>query len=177
MYESSELELLRNAKDAEKTVMTSTNIPSDDEINAIVCYKYRLVDGNAERSINRAQYTINVINSLQFPLDVYRGLRVQPGKELRTVDNVGTHWTYNQHMFHSNHSLEWFSSDTGVNVILRGTVTVSDINWINTIYDIASDFGAEDEHKEYEIELKRDAIPSDIRIVSDKREYSNHESI
>ena len=150
----------------------SDTIPSPDAIVKGIKNKYAPGDYPYDsRCEARAKYTIDAIQSLQFPLTVYRGLKINPGNELRTTGDVGKHWTYNPDMFSSNKSLEWFSETSGMNVILSGTVMPSDVNWYMTVMDNSSDFSltGSTDHAEYEIELKRGHLPTDIKIYRDTR--------
>ena len=151
---------------------TSDTIPSPDDIVKVIKNKYAPGDYSYDSSCEaRAKYTIDAIQSLRFPLTVYRGLKINPGKDLRTTGDIGKHWTYNPDMFNSNKSLEWFSETSGMNVILSGAVMPSDVNWYMTVLDNSCDFSPNGsiDHAEYEIELKRGHLPTDIKIYRDTR--------
>lgn len=118
-------------------------------------------------------YVQSVIRGLNFPLGVWRGLYIPQGKTLRLDKDVGTHWTYNYDMFTSNKSPEWFTSEK-LNVILYGQVRQEQVNWNQTILDIASDYDpkrgyASTTRAEYEIELKKGEIPDNLEIWEDTR--------
>lgn len=143
--------------------------PTDSEIASVVEKTWGYHE-DCQGFINYAQ---SVIRSLTFPLDVWRGLYIPQGKTLRLDKDVGTHWTYNYDMFTSNKSPEWFTSEK-LNVILYGKVRQEQVNWNQTILDIASDYDpkrgyASPTRAEYEIELKKGEIPDNLEIWEDTR--------
>jgi hypothetical protein len=151
-------------------VHESTNkIPTDSEITSVLERRW----GFREECQDFIKYTQSVIRGFTFPLSVWRGVYVPPGKTLRLDSTVGTHWTYNYDMFTSNKSPEWFTAGK-LNVILYGHVRQEQVNWNQTILDIASDYDpkrgyASPTGAEYEIELKKGEIPDDLEIWEDTR--------
>lgn len=159
------------------TVMESTGgRPTDSEIDEIMKRTQWYGNGDSDWQepdyADRVSYVKGVLHGLQFPLRVWRGLRVPSGKELRIGTDVGTHWTYNYAMFDTNTSGEWFSRDK-LNVILSGVITDGTVNWKQTIIDLASDYdphhGGPGKNAEYEMELKRGIVPDEIEIWADYR--------
>lgn len=159
------------------TVMESAGgRPTDSEIDEIM--KRTQWYGNGDSGwqepdyADRVSYVKGALKGLKFPLRLWRGLRVPPGKELRMDTDVGTHWTYKYEMFDQNKSGEWFTADK-LNVILSGIVTESQVNWRQTVQDLASDYdpkrGYAGRDAEYEIELRRGEIPGELEIWSDYR--------
>lgn len=120
----------------------------------------------------RVAYVKRVIGALKFPLRVWRGLKLYPGKELRLGKDIGRYWTYNYDMFYRNKSEQWFANGKW-NVILTGTVTEDQVNWDATITALAGDYdpetGGARPNAECEICLKRDCIPSELEIDTDLR--------
>lgn len=150
--------------------------PTDSEIESILSDSNYGGHGDPDYRdpdyAERLEYVKGVLHGLQFPLRVWRGLRVPSGKELRIGTDVGTHWTYNYAMFDNNTSGEWFSRDK-LNVILSGVITDGMVNWKQTIIDLASDYdphhGGTGKNAEYEMELKRGIAPDEIEIWADYR--------
>lgn len=146
-------------------------VPSDDYIEQVLRHTQYGGSGYPEYEepnfADRVEYTKNVIKSLKFPLRVWRALKVNPGNKLRLGADVGKHWTYNKDMF-NGHKGEYEFSNGHYNVVLTGTVTPDQVNWAQTIQDNASDYDTNNRcafpTAEYEIELKRDMVPSDIAV-------------
>ena len=149
-----------------------TGVPTDETIDNIMSNTIfaHLQEPAFE---DRVKYVKGVIHSKQFPLRVFRALRIPRGKELKLDDAVGEHWTYDYTLFDRHDGLYGFSSNR-YNVILSGMVTPDQINWPQTIINNAADFNAETyccyKNAEHEIELKRGTIPHDLEIWSDERE-------
>lgn len=148
---------------------STSDIPTDAEIAAVIEKRW----GFREECPDFIKYAQSVIRGFKFPMNVWRGLYLPQGKQLRLDGTVGTHWTYNYDMFTSNKSAEWFASGK-LNVILYGKIRPEQVNWNQTILDIATDYDpkrgyASPTGAEYEIELKKGEIPDDLEIWEDTR--------
>lgn len=118
------------------------------------------------------EYAKNWVNSLKFPLQVYRGIVVDDvtkklyGGDGINMDKLGRHWTTDPKMFFNNGTI----GNSKMNFIFVCTVDENDIDWANTMdmfmyYSIPNktQYGA---YPENEIYLKKNAKPKDVKVYS-----------
>jgi hypothetical protein len=109
------------------------------------------------------QKIVNFVNSLEFPLKVYRGLQAYGKSFSVDLERPGRHWTVDTKLFTSSNSR--FKSVTH---ILCGYVDEDDVDWGHTIdtfahYSLRPSYGA---YPEMEVTLKKNVVPRGLAEVS-----------
>lgn len=106
---------------------------------------------------------LTFINTLEFPLTVYRGLKNVTGDDVNlSPAGIGTSWTTDPELFDNEHS---HFKDS--NYILVGDVTDEQIDWNTTIqhYILYSLKSISTRYPENEIRLHYGTTPSDLQLV------------
>ena len=109
------------------------------------------------------QKIVDFVNSLSFPLKVYRGLQSYGKSFSVNLDKPGRHWTVDTKLFTSSNSI--FKNATH---ILCGYVDEDDVDWEHTI-DTFANYSlrpAYNVYPEMEITLKKNAVPKGLTEIS-----------
>lgn len=115
------------------------------------------------------EYVANWLNSMTFPLTVYRGYRIYDiSKKVYgdgvNLDNPGRHWTTDPQMFFNRGTI----GNSKMNYIAVGEVDKNDVDWDSTIdtfmyYSLPgkTQYGA---YPENEIYLRKFAKPKNVKV-------------
>lgn len=117
------------------------------------------------------EYVANWLNSMRFPLTVYRGYRIDDSSKIAygdgvNLDNPGRHWTTDPQMFFNRGTI----GNSKMNYIAVGEVDKNDVDWDSTIntfmyYSLPgkTQYGA---YPENEIYLKKSAKPKNMKVYN-----------
>ena len=104
---------------------------------------------------------LDFVNSLSFPLTIYRGLKVDNINEIN-LNDIGVNWTVDDTLFFAPNSA--FKNS---NYIIQAVITEDDVDWAETIqnfvyYSMRPKYGM---YPESEITLKKTCKLHDIRVL------------
>lgn len=117
------------------------------------------------------EYVANWLNSMRFPLTVYRGYRIDDSSKTVygdgvNLDNPGRHWTTDPQMFFNRGTI----GNSKMNYIAVGEVDKNDVDWDSTIntfmyYSLPgkTQYGA---YPENEIYLKKSTKPKNMKVYN-----------
>jgi len=116
---------------------------------------------------------LNYVNSLKFPLVVYRGFKYLNGKDdvRLSPKDLGINWTIDKELFRSNDS-----HFNNCDYITVGEITEDQVDWVQTIqnYIYYSLDKISGRYPEKEVTLKGHQLPRNLIGVFSKEELFNN---
>lgn len=144
------------------------------EAGILGCSESELTEDLIEEDFNSFK------QSLEFPLEVYRGLSVN-SKESIDLKNVGKSWTTNPNLFlSSDTTLGDYIPASNCNYILTGYVDEDDVDWEQTeiaFNTFSNDYWQSEDEFDYdcecEITLRDGVTPKNIKIETREEFYGD----